>query len=703
MHHYIYPIQDAYISNKSSEINKNFGLDEMLAVGVSQSYARVINNTKTYSFRNEYAAGMQFQNFTGLLTGSFFGTSIVNGTIVGNTNKFTSSYFSGSVSGSITGNETGSSIISSNFSGSLIGFTGSIISTFVNGTVTGSITASCFSVFTGNLTNFSGSATGYFTGNEIKSEQNVSIVNRKYINRSLLKFNLSSISESIVNGSIVNPKFFLKMFVTEARELPVEYKIHVFPVSQSWVQGDGYFSDDGSNEGVSWNWRNKNSGSAWFSPYTTTVITSSTDYINNYSLVSESFTRGGGTWYNVPCSQSFSYESADIKMDVTPIVSSWLNNSIPNEGFIILCSEETNPSGSNAHLFFFSRETNTIYSPYLDVGWDDQVYITGSFGTGSIVSVTYPPGVSGSMLSTSIITGVSANGNVGGNLFLMLDSSDTVLSTSICNLTGQNGTIKGLEIDGYITGSAPINSSGSRYITASIHQGDFSGSTILGVYSSSVFYGTLTGSFVGSLFENHYITGSVPDYYQNSTAAGIVLGYQASNNEVRGIITSGLLRGADVRIFYTGSYAYLTSSYTITTTTITGSSFQLIDSNKSFVTIVQDLKNNYKFGEVPRINIFAREKYPLKTFGKALQQPIYVTPRLLPTSSFYAIKDNETEEFIVDFDNYSKISCDLNGHFFILDTTSFGVERYYKILIKVVFDDGRNYTFDNNNIFKITR
>ena len=93
----------------------------------------------------------------------------------------------------------------------------------------------------------------------------------------------------------------------------------------------------------------------------------------------------------------------------------------------------------------------------------------------------------------------------------------------------------------------------------------------------------------------------------------------------------------------------------------------------------------------------------LKTFGKTTQQTEYLVPEYLPTSSFYAIKDNESEEIIVDFDNYTRLSCDYpNGNFFYLDTTGLAQERQYRVLIRV--EDGESkYTFDNGNVFKITR
>lgn len=715
MHHFIYPTQDTYISNKPTEINKNFGLDEMLVIGVSQSYARVINSTKTYSYSNEYVSGMNFENFTGHFTGSFAGKSIVNGSINGSFNKFTSSYFSGSVSGSVNGVETGSLLLNSNFSGSLFAFNGNIISQNIFGRLTGSLTSSCFSIFTGTMVSATGSGTGYLTGNEIKNEQNISVVTKKFINRSLLKFDLSFISQSIVSNDIINPKYYLKVYVTEARDLPVEYSIFAFPISQSWIQGDGYWSDGGSDNGTSWNWKNKYSGSSWYTPYVTDILTSSVDYLGNYTYVSESFKRGGGTWYNIPCSQSFSYESSDLNLDVTSIVNSWMNGSIPNNGMILMCSEETNTSSSNANLFFFSRETNTIYSPHLDIAWDDQVWVTGSFGTGSIIVTSYPPRFSGSISSGVSITGLTANGNLFGNILLITNSIGVIGSGSTLLSYGTSSTINGMLIEGNILGTSSIDYNGVKYITASLTTGDFTGCEVFGQVSQSMITGFLSGSFNERLFLNYGLSGSVPNthnttttVFQNSPIAGNLLGYISSSNFTNGTFigtfTSGLLKGALATIPFTGSYPYLTSSYSLTSSVIiTGSLFSTLNTEKPFVITVQNLKKEYDFGDNPRINIFAREKMPLKTFERSTQQNAYINTKLLPSSSFYAIKDNETEEFIVNFDSYTKISCDLDGHYFNLNTSAFEKGRYYKIIIKIDCSDGNVYTFDNSDIFKVRR
>ena len=68
-------------------------------------------------------------------------------------------------------------------------------------------------------------------------------------------------------------------------------------------------------------------------------------------------------------------------MDVTCIVKQWLSGTIPNYGLVVLHSGESD-NIDYGQLRFFSKETNTVYSPHLDICWDSSTYNTGS-GSGS--------------------------------------------------------------------------------------------------------------------------------------------------------------------------------------------------------------------------------------------------------------------------------------------------------------------------------
>jgi len=201
------------------------------------------------------------------------------------------------------------------------------------------------------------------------------------IARGLLKFDISSISASISDGTVSqNHKFYLNLKISEAYQIPLAYSIYAYPVSQSWEMGVGTKFDGVTSTGVSWLYRDSaDAGTKWVNG--STIVTGSLASGTTGSVDGT----GGGTWYTAPtASQSFDYQSADVRMDVTSIVHQWLSGSITNEGFILkhaLSVEED--SQDYGTLKFYSRDTNTIFPPTLEVAWD-----TSSIVSGSLAEVT---------------------------------------------------------------------------------------------------------------------------------------------------------------------------------------------------------------------------------------------------------------------------------------------------------------------------
>jgi hypothetical protein len=115
---------------------------------------------------------------------------------------------------------------------------------------------------------------------------------------------------------------------------------------------------------------------------------------------------------------------------------------------------------------------------------------------------------------------------------------------------------------------------------------------------------------------------------------------------------------------------------------ITGSLKPIKDSNIKIVP--RNLKQSYTRGEKKKIYLIVRDLYPDKRFD-ATQR--YKNTYYLPSGSFYRITDEVSGIKIHDFDQFSAISCDASGSYFMLDTTGLDVERYYKIELKVTTDD----------------
>jgi hypothetical protein len=675
MHHLIYPSKDTYITDKYPYSDKNFGLDEILEIGASTRTARFTVPTRSLTYLNEPVINWFVSNFSGSISGSIEGTA---------------SYISGSGTGTGslgTGSFSGSSIlIGSTFSGSVSNFVGSV-------------------------GNFGGHITATVSGTQSITQSHEITSVTKYIDRALVQFDVSSISASIASGDISSPSFKLRLTVSEASELPVSYSLYAFAVSQSWEMGNGYYSDGGSVKGASWNYRNYSSGSVWYS------ITDSgsfhiIDFISNPSSATASWARGGGTWYTGSVSsQSFNYESGDTLMDVSPIVYSWISGSIPNNGFIVLSSEEFNYTGSETKLKFFSKDSNTIYQPILDVSWNDSTWVTGSVYTSSVTITTLPAGLLGTAQTGSTISGSSVNGGFNGTVNLVTTSSGAM------TVTGFSGSIKNMSFYGnidYVLSSSVSASISQSLILGTITNGDFSASVFTASRSNFVLTGgQITGSWnqsqlIGSTISASYPFDIAPNIIVyvygrqvNGHALGIWQTASLTSGSFTGTMTDGPQAGANVYIPFTGSI--LTSSYSYTASVvIESSSLVPTQFSKPFVTVIQDLSPIAKSGNILRINVFSREEFPFKNFQRRTQFTQFITPKYLPTSSYYAIKDNETERMVIDFDSNTQISCDINGNFFELDTTGLAQERYYKILIKTE-QSGSIYTFDRGDVFKIVR
>tara|TARA_B100000131_G_C18060119_1_gene590090 strand:+ start:57 stop:1184 length:1128 start_codon:yes stop_codon:yes gene_type:complete len=197
--------------------------------------------------------------------------------------------------------------------------------------------------------------------------------------RALVHFDLSEVSKSIHDGYITNPKFYLRLYEADGTtDLSSEYSLAAYPLSESWDEGTGKFGDNPKvTDGASWNYRINKPGAS------TPVSWSYTDGNPFY----------GGSYISssgYQASQSFSYQSPDINMDVTNIVNGWLDNTNKNYGFLLAFSgsQETETGSLYTGDFkFFSSNTHTIYPPKLEIKWDDHKPVTGS-NTGSMIPLS---------------------------------------------------------------------------------------------------------------------------------------------------------------------------------------------------------------------------------------------------------------------------------------------------------------------------
>ena len=77
--------------------------------------------------------------------------------------------------------------------------------------------------------------------------------------------------------------------------------------------------------------------------------------------------------------------------------------------------------------------------------------------------------------------------------------------------------------------------------------------------------------------------------------------------------------------------------------------------------------------------------------------------KFLPSTTYYQVKDIITDEVIIPFSDYTKVSCDSNGNFFKLNLKNWETQRDYYLEIKVERDGVVEYFEDKDLTFTIEK
>lgn len=114
---------------------------------------------------------------------------------------------------------------------------------------------------------------------------------------------------------------------------------------------------------------------------------------------------------------------------------------------------------------------------------------------------------------------------------------------------------------------------------------------------------------------------------------------------------------------------------------------------------INNIKSEYKNSDKFRFRITSRPQYPAKTFATSSVKPNYA----LPQNSLWGIKDEFTNEMIIDFHSTNtKISADSTGSYFDFYLSSLYPERYYRILVKTTIGESTFYIEDDKP-FKVIK
>jgi hypothetical protein len=130
----------------------------------------------------------------------------------------------------------------------------------------------------------------------------------------------------------------------------------------------------------------------------------------------------------------------------------------------------------------------------------------------------------------------------------------------------------------------------------------------------------------------------------------------------------------------------------------TGSSIQTIVSSSEVVLSFPNNPGTFNPDSIQRFKVNSRPKYPTRVFQTS---SLYVQNYYLPTASYYAIKDLDTNEYVIDFDTaFTQISADAESSYFNVYMSGLEPERYYKLLVKTIIN-GSTIIFDDNFFFKV--
>lgn len=257
-------------------------------------------------------------------------------------------------------------------------------------------------------------------------------------------------------------------------------------------------------------------------------------------------------------------------------------------------------------------------------------------------------------------------------------------------------------------GDVPLNDSGVswKYISTVPTAVSWSTNLPAGVtasYESEIGGGTwYTGSYVGS---QTHLVNSTHDLDINVTNAVTgIFNNQISNKGFIVKLENSLEfnTGTPLKLSYFGS----------NTNTIYPPVLELHwddqDTDNTLTEVSTDLvtvsvKNNkgvYRADSKQRFRLAVKPKYPTRTFSTG---SIYAVNYKLPDTSLWALKDENTEELIVDFSNVgTKISSDVKGSYFDIYMNGLQPERYYRIFIKTVLD-GSDVIIKTEQPFKVVR
>jgi len=363
----------------------------------------------------------------------------------------------------------------------------------------------------------------------------------------------------------------------------------------------------------------------------------------------------------------------------------------------------------------FPTQDATLYSAYpsMNTGIDEIIEATTNFKTGSLQINGDLPQVSRFLIqfdpsdlnyvSSSLIGTSSWNANL--KVFVANVEgieTDTVVLTNAVSQSWNMGTGKFLSDPEITNGVSWIwtNESGStKWLTSSFASGSTGSYSPINTPGGGVWWtgsqASQTFSYRSDLDLNFGVKGIVEKWNSGSwNNYGFIVRQDPSQEFIALPNNQITLKyfSVDTHTIYPPCLEFKWNDFKLRT-----GSLSVITGSNIYVSL--DNNPGYFYSEsVQRFRINARPQFPARSFQTS---SIYITQYYLPEGSLYAVKDLDTNEYVVDFDsNYTKISVDPSGSYFDLYMNGLEPERYYTILIQTT-SGGSTIVLNNNYSFKV--
>ena len=357
----------------------------------------------------------------------------------------------------------------------------------------------------------------------------------------------------------------------------------------------------------------------------------------------------------------------------------------------------------------FPEKDATLYSEYpaMNTGIDEIIEAT------TALAVDGSPAVSRFLVQfpQSEILDVLTN-KVSGSLAVYFKTSMAKVTGLAEEVTVYNYAVSGAWQNGtgkYLDSPATDNGVSWKYRTAS---GSGEWATAFGATGATASYATgYTGGgnwYTSSLYTQTASLQYRSDFDLSFNVTNTVLAWASGSIANNGFIVKqgdssefDIEKTAELKYFsvdtntiYPPQLEFRWSDYVFNT----GSSIQTFVTSSDIVVTLANNTQQYQPQAVQRFRLNVRPQFPARVFQTS---SFYTNNYYLPTASYWAIKDLDTDEVVVDFDtSYTKISADSNSNYFDVYMDGLEPERYYKILVKTTLD-GSTEVLDNQYYFKV--